>query len=444
MTKKVLMTLLEEKKYKSIHEVLSVYNPVDLAELLSELDAQDLALVFRMIEKAKAAEVFAYMDNDQREQLIHTFTTEEVRYIFDSMAADDAVDFLEDMPANVVTHLLEQVDKDTRTAINQLLQYPEDSAGSIMTVEFIELHEDMTVGQALDKIRRIGIDSETVYTCYVVDRHKLVGIVTAKDLMIHPADTRISQLMTDQFLSVRTTDDQEFVANQFRKYGLIAIPVIDSEGCIVGIVTFDDAIDVLTEETTEDMHKMAAMTSNHEEAYLKTSVFQHAKSRIAWLLILMLSATITGSIITQYENAFAAIPLLVSFIPMLMDTGGNCGSQSATLVIRGLAVGELHFADTLRIVWKEFRVSLMVGAVLAAANGVLIFLRYRNASMAFVVAVSLVLTILVAKMTGCLLPIFAKKCRLDPAIMAAPLITTVVDTCSIIIYFRIATAIFVL
>lgn len=444
MTKKVLMTLLEEKKYKSIHEVLSVYNPVDLAELLSELDAQDLALVFRMIEKAKAAEVFAYMDNDQREQLIHTFTTEEVRYIFDSMAADDAVDFLEDMPANVVTHLLEQVDKDTRTAINQLLQYPEDSAGSIMTVEFIELHEDMTVGQALDKIRRIGIDSETVYTCYVVDRHKLVGIVTAKDLMIHPADTRISQLMTDQFLSVRTTDDQEFVANQFRKYGLIAIPVIDSEGCIVGIVTFDDAIDVLTEETTEDMHKMAAMTSNHEEAYLKTSVFQHAKSRIAWLLILMLSATITGSIITQYENAFAAIPLLVSFIPMLMDTGGNCGSQSATLVIRGLAVGELHFADTLRIVWKEFRVSLMVGAVLAAANGVLIFLRYRNASMAFVVAVSLVLTILVAKMTGCLLPIFAKKCRLDPAIMAAPLITTVVDTCSIVIYFRIATAIFVL
>lgn len=444
MTKKVLMTLLEEKKYKSIHEVLSVYNPVDLAELLSELDAQDLALVFRMIEKAKAAEVFAYMDNDQREQLIHTFTTEEVRYIFDSMAADDAVDFLEDMPANVVTHLLEQVDKDTRTAINQLLQYPEDSAGSIMTVEFIELHEDMTVGQALDKIRRIGIDSETVYTCYVVDRHKLVGIVTAKDLMIHPADTRISQLMTDQFLSVRTTDDQEFVANQFRKYGLIAIPVIDSEGCIVGIVTFDDAIDVLTEETTEDMHKMAAMTSNHEEAYLKTSVFQHAKSRIAWLLILMLSATITGSIITQYENAFAAIPLLVSFIPMLMDTGGNCGSQSATLVIRGLAVGELHFADTLRIVWKEFRVSLMVGAVLAAANGVLIFLRYRNASMAFVVAVSLVLTILIAKMTGCLLPIFAKKCRLDPAIMAAPLITTVVDTCSIVIYFRIATAIFVL
>lgn len=442
MTKKVLMTLLKDRKFKSIHEVLSAYHPVDLADVLSQLDAQELALVFRMIEKEKAAEVFAYMDNDQRQKLLDTFTTEEVTYILDSMSADDAVDFLEDMPANVVTQLLEQVDGETRAAINQLLQYPDHSAGSIMTVEFIELKADMTVRQALDKIRTVGIDSETVYTCYVEDRHKLTGIVTAKDLMLHADDTKISDIMTDQFLSVRTTDDQEFVANQFRKYGLIAIPVVDSEGCIVGIVTFDDAIDVLTAETTEDMHRMAAMTGEDEVSYLKKSVVQHARSRIVWLMILMFSATITGSIITRYEHAFAAVPLLVSFIPMLMDTGGNCGSQSSTLIIRGLAVGELQFSDTLKVVWKELRVAALVSAALALANGLRIYLMYQNVRMALVIAVSLVLTVIVAKMVGCLLPIAAKKCRLDPAIMASPLITTIVDTCSIVIYFRIATVVF--
>lgn len=442
MTKKVLMTLLKDRKFKSIHEVLSVYNPVDLADVLSQLDAQELALVFRMIEKEKAAEVFAYMDNDQRQKLLDTFTAEEVKYILDSMFADDVADFLEDMPANVVTQLLEQVDGETRAAINRLLQYPDHSAGSIMTVEFIELKADMTVRQALDKIRAVGIDSETVYTCYVEDRHRLTGIVTAKDLMLHADDTKISDIMTDQFLSVRTTDDQEFVANQFRKYGLIAIPVVDSEGCIVGIVTFDDAIDVLTAETTEDMHRMAAMTGEDEVSYLKKSVVQHARSRIVWLMILMFSATITGSIITRYEHAFAAVPLLVSFIPMLMDTGGNCGSQSSTLIIRGLAVGELHFSDTLQVIWKEFRVAVLVSAALALANGLRIYLMYRDARMAWVIAASLVLTVVVAKMVGCLLPIAAKKCRLDPAIMASPLITTIVDTCSIVIYFRIATMVF--
>lgn len=442
MTKNVLMTLLKDRKFKSIHEVLSVYNPVDLADVLSQLDAQELALVFRMIEKEKAAEVFAYMDNDQRQKLLDTFTAEEVKYILDSMFADDVADFLEDMPANVVTQLLEQVDGETRAVINQLLQYPDHSAGSIMTVEFIELKADMTVQQALDKIRAVGIDSETVYTCYVEDRHRLTGIVTAKDLMLHADDTKISDIMTDQFLSVRTTDDQEFAANQFRKYGLIAIPVVDSEGCIVGIVTFDDAIDVLTAETTEDMHRMAAMTGEDEVSYLKKSVVQHARSRIVWLMILMFSATITGSIITRYEHAFAAVPLLVSFIPMLMDTGGNCGSQSSTLIIRSLAVGELHFSDTLQVIWKEFRVAVLVSAALALANGLRIYLMYRDARMAWVIAASLVLTVVVAKMVGCLLPIAAKKCRLDPAIMASPLITTIVDTCSIVIYFRIATMVF--
>ncbi len=441
MTRKELLTLLEENKLKLIHEELSKYNPVDLASLLSDLDEDKLVIVFRILDKEKAAEVFSYMENDLRQTLIKTLSKQDIKTIFDSMYADDAVDFLSDMPANVVTQLLENVDNDTRADINYLLQYSEDSAGSIMTVEFIELHPTMTVKQALDKIRKVGIDSETVYTCYVVVKHKLLGIVSAKDLMIHDNETLISNLMKDNYVSIQTTDDRETAANLFRKYGLLAIPVVDSEGCIVGIVTFDDAIDVLTDETTEDMQKMAAMTAN-DEPYLKTSVWKHAKHRIVWLMILMFSATITGSIIGNYENAFAVIPLLVSFIPMLMDTGGNCGSQSSTLIIRGLAVDELHFSDTLKIVWKEFRVSLIVGLTLAVANGIRIALIYRNLQLALVVSLSLVATIIIAKIVGCLLPILAKKCKLDPAIMAAPIITTIVDTFSIIIYFNIATLVF--
>nr|WP_308743035.1 magnesium transporter [uncultured Anaerocolumna sp.] len=441
MTNIELLTLLEENKLKLIHEELSKYNPVDLASLLSKLDEEKLVIVFRILDKEKAAEAFSYMENDLRQTLIKTLSKQDIKTIFNSMYADDAVDFLSDMPANVVTQLLENVDNETRADINYLLQYSEDSAGSIMTVEFIELHPTMTVKQALDKIRKVGIDSETVYTCYVVVKHKLLGIVSAKDLMIRDSETLISDLMKDNYVSIKTTDDRETAANLFRKYGLLAIPVVDSEGCIVGIVTFDDAIDVLTDETTEDMQKMAAMTAN-DDPYLKTSVWKHAKHRIVWLLILMFSATITGSIISNYESAFAIIPLLVSFIPMLMDTGGNCGSQSSTLVIRGLAVEELQFSDTLKIVWKEFRVSLIVGVTLAVANGLRIVLMYKDIQLALVVSLSLVGTIIIAKIVGCLLPILAKKCKLDPAIMAAPIITTVVDTFSIIIYFNIATLIF--
>ncbi|MEG2405355.1 MAG: magnesium transporter, partial [Oscillospiraceae bacterium] len=296
MTKNVLLTLLEEKKFKSIHDVLSKYNPVDLATLLSELDDENLVLAFRMIEKEKAAEVFSYMENDVRQSMINTFTNQEVKSLLDAMSADDAVDFLEDMPANVVTRLLENISKETRADINHLLQYSEDSAGSIMTVEFIELSPQMAVHEALDKIRTIGIDSETVYTCYMVEKHKLLGIVTAKDLLINSPDTKISTLATEDIITVKTSDDREYAANLFRKYGLIAIPVVDSEGCIVGIITFDDAMDVLTEETTEDIHKMAAIAAS-DEAYLKTSVFKHARNRILWLLILMFSATLTGAVI---------------------------------------------------------------------------------------------------------------------------------------------------
>ena len=361
--------------------------------------------------------------------------------ILDAMYTDDAVDLLEDMPANVVNHLLDQVSQDTRADINRLLKYPEDSAGSIMTVEYIDVTLQMTVQQTLDKIRTIGIHSETVYTCYVVEKRKLCGIVTAEALLTNDGDTQVKELMEENYIFIRTTDDREDAAKLFRKYDLIAIPVLDQEGYIVGIVTFDDAIDVLTEETTEDIHKMAAIASS-EESYLKTSVFEHARHRILWLLILMFSATITGAIITKYENAFTAIPLLVSFIPMLMDTGGNCGSQSSTLIIRGLAVDELHFSDFFTILWKEFRVAIVVGVVLALANGVRIFWVYKNLPMAVVVAASLVVTIVIAKLVGCILPILAKRLRMDPAIMASPLITTIVDTCSIVIYFQIATLMF--
>lgn len=353
----------------------------------------------------------------------------------------NSVDLLEDMPANVVNHLLDQVSQDTRADINRLLKYPEDSAGSIMTVEYIDVTLQMTVQQTLDKIRTIGIHSETVYTCYVVEKRKLCGIVTAEALLTNDGDTQVKELMEENYIFIRTTDDREDAAKLFRKYDLIAIPVLDQEGYIVGIVTFDDAIDVLTEETTEDIHKMAAIASS-EESYLKTSVLEHARHRILWLLILMFSATITGAIIMKYENAFTAIPLLVSFIPMLMDTGGNCGSQSSTLIIRGLAVDELHFSDFFTILWKEFRVAIVVGVVLALANGVRIFWVYKNLPMAVVVAASLVVTIVIAKLVGCILPILAKRLHMDPAIMASPLITTIVDTCSIVIYFQIATLMF--
>ena len=441
MAKNILLELLTDKKYLELKKVLSEYNSVDLAELLLDMEDKDLAFVFRMIDNDKAAGVFSYMDDDQRQVLLQSFTSQEIRLILDAMYTDDAVDLLEDMPANVVNHLLDQVSQDTRADINRLLKYPEDSAGSIMTVEYIDVTLQMTVQQTLDKIRTIGIHSETVYTCYVVEKRKLCGIVTAEALLTNDGDTRVKELMEENYIFIRTTDDREDAAKLFRKYDLIAIPVLDQEGYIVGIVTFDDAIDVLTEETTEDIHKMAAIASS-EESYLKTSVLEHARHRILWLLILMFSATITGAIITKYENAFTAIPLLVSFIPMLMDTGGNCGSQSSTLIIRGLAVDELHFSDFFTILWKEFRVAIVVGVVLALANGVRIFWVYKNLPMAVVVAASLVVTIVIAKLVGCILPILAKRLRMDPAIMASPLITTIVDTCSIVIYFQIATLMF--
>ena len=348
---------------------------------------------------------------------------------------------IEILPANLVNRILNTVDQADRTLINQLLNYPDDSAGTLMTTEYVDIRETMTVAQAMAHIKETGIHKETIYTCYVTDQRRLLGIVSAKDLMTTADDVLIRDLMQTEIISVSTHTDKEEVAQLFTKYNFLALPVLDQDERLVGIVTFDDAMDVMVDEATEDITKMAAMSPS-EKSYFETSVLAHAKHRIAWLLILMFSATITGTIITRYENAFAAIPLLVSFIPMLMDTGGNCGSQSSTLIIRGIALGEIQFSDLFRVMFKEFRVSLIVGVALALANGIRILIMYKNAGLALVIGLSLVATIVISKLIGCVLPLIAKKLHMDPAIMASPLITTLVDTCSILIYFNIATQVF--
>lgn len=441
MDKNILMELLAKREFKAVRSVLNVMNAVDIASLLSELEDKELAQAFRLISKEKAADVFANMSNSMQSYLITVFTEKELKEILEDMFMDDTVDLLEDLPANVVTRILENIDSEKRKEINVLLNYPEDSAGTIMTTEYVDLRAGMTVKEAMFHIKQVGIHKETIYTCYVLEQRRLKGIVTAKDLMTADDDTRITDLMETEIISVHTHDDKEEVGKLFSKYDFLALPVLDTDERMVGIVTVDDAMDVVVDEATEDMTLMAAINPS-EKTYFETSVFSHAKNRILWLLILMLSATITGSIITRYEDAFAAIPILVSFIPMLMDTGGNCGSQSSTLIIRGIALGEIEFRDIFRVMFKEFRVSLLVGCALAAANGLRILLMYKNPSLALVIAFSLMSTIMLSKLIGCVLPLLAKKARLDPAIMAAPLITTLVDTCSILIYFNIATMIF--
>lgn len=416
-------------------------NEVDIASLLSDLDDKELALAFRLIPKDKAAEVFANMNHSMQTYLVEMFSEKELKELLDDLYMDDTVDLLEELPANLVNRILNTVDQADRTLINQLLNYPDDSAGTLMTTEYVDIRETMTVAQAMAHIKETGIHKETIYTCYVTDQRRLLGIVSAKDLMTTADDVLIRDLMQTEIISVSTHTDKEEVAQLFTKYNFLALPVLDQDERLVGIVTFDDAMDVMVDEATEDITKMAAMSPS-EKSYFETSVLAHAKHRIAWLLILMFSATITGTIITRYENAFAAIPLLVSFIPMLMDTGGNCGSQSSTLIIRGIALGEIQFSDLFRVMFKEFRVSLIVGVALALANGIRILIMYKNAGLALVIGLSLVATIVISKLIGCVLPLIAKKLHMDPAIMASPLITTLVDTCSILIYFNIATQVF--
>ena len=441
MNKEIFMKLLSAREFKAVRSILNVMNAVDIASILSELEDKELVLAFRLIPKDKAADVFANMNNTVQTNLVEMFTEKELKAILDELFLDDTVDMLEELPANLVTRILNAVDKETRAQINVILNYPEDSAGSIMTTEYVSFKKTMTVAQALSHIKETGIHKETIYTCYVLENRQLSGIVSAKDLLTSDDNACIENIMETEIISVNTHTDKEEVAKLLSKYDLLAIPVLDAENYMVGIVTVDDAMDVMEDEATEDITKMAAMNPS-EKPYFETSVWGHAKNRILWLLVLMLSATITGSILTHYEDAFQAIPLLVSFIPMLMDTGGNCGTQSSTLIIRGLALDEIHFRDIFRVMFKEFRISLIVGIILAAANGLRILIMYHSLNMAVVIALSLMATIIISKMIGCVLPLFAKKIHLDPAIMAAPLITTLVDTCSVMVYFAIATQVF--
>lgn len=441
MKKENFIQLLSSKEYKKAQSVLTQNNAIDNAKLLESLDPKDCAFAFRLIPKDEASKVFSCMSSSMQAHLVDLFTQSELKEVIDSLYMDDTVDLLEDLPANLVKRILASVDPQKRNIINKLCKYPEDSAGSIMTIEYVSLRKDMTVQEALDHIKATGIHKETIYTCYVLENKKLLGIVSAKSLITSNRDTKIEKLMNKNIISVQTHTDQEEVAKLFRKYDLIAMPVLDRENCFVGIVTFDDVMDVMIDETNEDISKMAAIEPN-EKGYFETTIWQHAKHRIMWLLILMFSATITGSIITRYENAFQTVPLLVSFIPMLMDTGGNCGSQSSTLIIRGLALGDIKFKDLFRVIFKEFRISLIVGAILAVANGLRIFIQYQNPQIAIVVALSLAVVVILSKFIGCVLPLFANKVGLDPAIMASPLITTIVDTCSILVYFNIAVHIF--
>ena len=433
---KELMELLDTMQLRLLKEKLIEMNEVDIAAFIEELDSEKTVVVYRMLPKELASDVFACLPVEKQEHIINSITDYELSAIVNDLFVDDAVDMLEELPANVVKRVLKNSTPDT---INQFLKYPEGSAGSIMTAEYVGLKKRMTVEEAFAYIRRHGVDKETIYTCYVMDaKRALEGVVTVKDLLMHPYEEVIGNIMDSHVIKAVTTDDQEEVAESFRKYDLLSLPVVDHENRLVGIVTVDDVVDVMEQEATEDFEKMAAMLPS-EKPYLKTGVFALAKNRLAWLLILMISSMITGSILAKYEAAFAVIPLLVTFIPMLTDTGGNAGSQSSTMIIRGMAVGEIEAGDILRVLWKELRVGVIVGVLLGLVNYIQLVIRFPGQEMlCLTVVLSLLATVMLAKTIGCVLPIAAQVLHLDPAIMAAPLITTIVDAVSLIIYFQLA------
>lgn len=434
-----LLELLERRDLHALRAALLEENEVDIAEFLEELPQDKIVVVFRALPKEMAAEVFSNLEPDTQQVIIQSATDQEVSAIVEELYVDDAVDMLEELPANVVKRVLKAARPDTRKLINQFLNYPDNSVGSIMTAEFTDLKQSMTVAQAIAHIRRTGENSESVYTCYVTDAgRRLEGVLTIKELLLAQDEQLIAELMETDVITAETTEDQEEAVARMMRYDFISLPVVDKEGRLVGIVTVDDVMDVMEEEATEDFEKMAAMAPS-EKPYLKTSVLSLAKHRILWLLVLMISGMITGGILGQYEAAFAAMPLLVTFIPMLTDTGGNAGSQSSTLVIRGMAVGEIQLKDFAKVFWKELRVSMLVGVVLSAVNFVRLIITYPgNQMVALTVALALFVTVLLAKTVGGVLPMVAKLCHADPAIMAAPLITTIVDAISLVVYFRIA------
>ena len=440
LNKAQILQLLEARDGRALRDLWRGRSAVDIAALLDTVeDPRRQAALFRTLPKKAAADVFAYLPGPTQARLAASFAEGELQELFDGLQPDDAADLLEELPADLVDRILRAASPQRRMAVNALLRYPADSAGGIMTPEFVSLHPGDTVRQALDTIRRTGIHRETVYTCYVLERRQLLGCVSAVDLLTAEESAAVTDLMTADTVSVGTLTDREEAARLLAKYDLLALPVLDGEGRMVGIVTVDDAMDVLAEEAAEDLTIMAAVTPD-ERPYFAAFAWEHARRRLLWLLILMLSAAVTGAIITRYEDAISAVPLLVAFLPMLMDTGGNCGSQSATLVIRGLALEEIRPRDLFRVVRKELAVSLIVSAVLAAANGLRILLQYRDGAIALVISLSLAATVVLAKLVGCVLPIAAKRLRMDPAIMASPLITTIVDAGAVLIYFRTAAA----
>lgn len=435
--------LFEEKYFLDLKPLLTEMEPTDLAVFFKEIPDGQLPFVFRLLPRNVAADTFVALDSDLQEVLIKAFSDKELQVMMDELFVDDAVDIIEDMPVNIVIRMLEQSDKETRDIINQILKYPKDSAGSIMTVEYVSFKKDFTVAQAFEKIRRTGLDSETVYTCYVTDeRRELLGVVSARTLLLSDPDKKIADIMETNVVSVETDTDKEIVAQQFDKYDFLAMPVVDRENRLVGIITIDDAMDILQEETTEDISKMAAITPT-DKPYLKTSVWRIWLNRVPWLLILMVSATFTGMIIEANEATLAFSITLTACIPMLMDTGGNAGSQASVTIIRGLALHEVEFRDILRVLWKEVRVSVLLGATLSVAcfaKLMLINQLYNEMNIAFVVCLAMFITVVLAKVIGCTLPLLAKKMRLDPAVVASPFITTIVDALSLIIYCNIAVA----
>ena len=443
---KALLKMLEEKKYLPLREMLSTMNPSDVAGLFEDLEEDRIPLLFRLLPKELAAETFVEMDPDAQELLIRGFSDNELKEIVDELYVDDAADLVEEMPANVVKRILKQADPEMRKSINQILRYPENSAGSLMTTEYVALRPEMTVEEAILRIRRQGVDKETIYTCYVTQGRKLIGLVTVKDLLLADDDeTRVKEIMLTNLISVTTHTDQEEVVQMFDRYHFLAMPVVDGEGRLVGIVTFDDAMEVMVDEATEDMELMSGMLPS-EKTYMKSSVFELFKNRIPWLMLLMVSATFTGLIITAFEGALAAQVALTAFIPMLMGTGGNSGSQSSVTVIRSLSLGELKFSDLGRVIWKELRTAILCGVALGIVCFAKIWLvdhlLMGNEDITLlinaVVCLTLAVTVVCAKLVGCVLPLVAKALGLDPAVMASPFISTIVDALSLLVYFLFA------
>ncbi|MEW9121244.1 MAG: magnesium transporter [Thermotaleaceae bacterium] len=437
--KELIINLIQEKKLNDVRSMVKDWNVVDIAELLEEVDRNHAIILFRLLPKDRAVEVFAYLSNEQQLAIIDGITDREIKHIMDELYFDDMIDFLEEMPASIVKKILKSAKEEERILINQFLNYPENSAGSLMTIEYVGLKKEMTLKEALADIKRIALDKETVYTCYVTDANrKLEGIISLRKLVTNDETKTVEEMMSTDVIYVHTHDDQETIAHLFKKYDLMAIPVVDKEDRLTGIITIDDIMDVIEKENTEDFHKMAAMEP-FEEEYLETSVLSLAKHRITWLLVLMISATFTGNIIRRFEDVLASVVVLAAYIPMLMDTGGNAGSQSSTLVIRGMALGDIQLGDSLKVLWKELRVSTLVGVALAAVNFLRIYYIDKvGFEVSITVCVTLFVTVILAKLVGGTLPIAARKLKLDPAIMASPLITTIVDAVALIVFFSMA------